>query len=420
MSGAPSAPPSPSAAAFRRGRAARVAVAPSRRLPDVRRGRRDALRRQGARPQEARVELLPEGRARDADRADARAGRSGRNHGHALRGRGAAAGKQPDQGPRAALQHPVPRRQELPVRLPDRRGLPAAALPPRQARPPEPVFRPVPERRRGARGDGAAAEGVPAAHLREHGVRQPLAPVHAPPDPALQRAVRRPRPGGRLRRRRQERRALPAGQDDRGARAAEGADGGGERRARVRARRAHPRQDHAAHAAAVPAVRRERDGRRHRRRRRGGRAGARRRQRGDDPRRSARRRPQLLSPARRRRRAGRGRAGVPRAALRRAAGAADDRRPGRRRPGGARRRAFGAGGKPRADRRQSRRRAARLARDGDAERRVRDPPEARPEGDAGGPPRCAAGGARDCRKRRSGSNASMSRTRWASARSRPA
>ena len=70
---------------------------------------------------------------------------------------------------------------------------PAAALPSRQARSPEPVLRAVPERRRGARGHGAAAEGLPAAHLREHGVREPLAPVHAPPDPALQRALRRAR-----------------------------------------------------------------------------------------------------------------------------------------------------------------------------------------------------------------------------------
>ena len=63
---------------------------------------------------------------------------------------------------------------------------------------------------------------------------------------ALQRAVRRPRHRSRLRGRRAERGALPAGEDDRGARAAQGADGGRQRRARVRARRAHPRQDHAA------------------------------------------------------------------------------------------------------------------------------------------------------------------------------
>ena len=75
-------------------------------------------------------------------------------------------------------------------------------------------FGPFPERRRGARGHGAAAEGVPAAHLREHGVRQPLAPVHAAPDRALQRALRRPRRRGRLRGGRARRGAVPAGQDD--------------------------------------------------------------------------------------------------------------------------------------------------------------------------------------------------------------
>ena len=53
------------AAGVRRARAARLAAASARRLPDVRRRRRDALRRQGARPEEARLELLPEGRARD-------------------------------------------------------------------------------------------------------------------------------------------------------------------------------------------------------------------------------------------------------------------------------------------------------------------------------------------------------------------
>ena len=46
------------------------------------------------------------------------------------------------------------------------------------------------------------------------------------------------------------------------------------------------------------------------------------------------------------------------------------------------------------DRRQSRRRAPRVARDGAAERDAGDPPAARAEGDAGGPAGRAAGGAR--------------------------
>ena len=68
----------------------------------------------------------------------------------ALRGRGAAAREQPDQGARTALQHPVPRRQELSVRLPHREAVSAAALPSRQARPSPPLFRAVPRRGRGA------------------------------------------------------------------------------------------------------------------------------------------------------------------------------------------------------------------------------------------------------------------------------
>ncbi len=68
--------------------------------------------------------------------------------------------------------------------------IPAAALSSRVARSQAQVFRTVPERGRGSGRHGAAAEGVPAAHVREHGVRQPVAAVHAAPDPALHRAVR--------------------------------------------------------------------------------------------------------------------------------------------------------------------------------------------------------------------------------------
>ena len=74
---------------------------------------------------------------------------------------------------------------------------------------------------------------------------------------------------GRLREDVQGATAVPAGQDRRGARAAQAADGCGGGGAAVRARGAHPRQDRAAAAAAVAAVRRERDRRRHRRRRGG-------------------------------------------------------------------------------------------------------------------------------------------------------
>ena len=88
---------------------------------------------------------------RAAHRGDGRAGRARRDDRHALRGRGAAAREQPHQGARAALQHPVSRRQELSVHLPVGRSVSAAALPPRHARPQAPLLRSVPERRRGAR-----------------------------------------------------------------------------------------------------------------------------------------------------------------------------------------------------------------------------------------------------------------------------
>ncbi len=136
------------AGAVRCARAAGVAAASSGRLPDAQRGRRDDVRRQGARPQEAGLQLLPEVRPRTADRGDGRAGRARGDDGHALRGRGAAAREQFHQVARAALQHPVPRRQELSVRLHLRRSVSAAALPSRRARPPPSLLRPVPERGR--------------------------------------------------------------------------------------------------------------------------------------------------------------------------------------------------------------------------------------------------------------------------------
>ena len=194
--------------------------------------------------------------------------------------------------------------KSYPVRVPHRRCVSAAALPSRQARPPAPLLRTVSERRRRARGHGAPAEGVPAAHLREHGVREPLAAVHAAPDrsaaaaPCVGLVARsrlrartcrapccscraRPTRCWRSSRRRWTRRAAALEF---------------ERAARLRDKITR------LHAAAVAAVRRERDGRRHRRRRGGDGAGAGRGQRRHDPRRPPRRRPHVLSAARRRRR----------------------------------------------------------------------------------------------------------------------
>ena len=210
--------------------------------------------------------------------------------------------------------------------------VPAAALPSRRARPPQPLLRAVPGRRRGARRHRAAAEGVPAAHVRRDRLRQPFAPVHVVSDPALHGAVRRVHRRGRVPRGRAGRDAFPAGPGRRGADPVADADGSGRRGAGVRARRPFPRPDQPPAATAGAPVRRKRDRRRHRRRRGGSGGRARRGQRRDDSRWPARGRPHDLPAPRRCRERGRRqrrRSGVPRAALRRAARAADDHRAGR-------------------------------------------------------------------------------------------
>jgi hypothetical protein len=83
----------------------------------------------------------------------------------------------------AALQHPVPRRQELPLPEAGPPCLPPPGLLPRQRRPQAPLLRPLSQRLGGQAVDPAVAEGVQAAHLRGHGLRQPLAPLPAVPDP---------------------------------------------------------------------------------------------------------------------------------------------------------------------------------------------------------------------------------------------
>ena len=55
-----------------------------------------------------------------------------------------------------------------------------------------PLLRAVPERLGGEGIDPAAAEGVPPAHLRGHGLRQPHPALPAVPDQALLGPVRRP------------------------------------------------------------------------------------------------------------------------------------------------------------------------------------------------------------------------------------
>ena len=135
--------------------------------------------------------------------------------------------------------------KSYPVRLHLRRPVPAASLPSRCARQAQPLLRAVSRRGRGARGNRHAAEGVPPAHLREHRVREPLAPVHAASDPALHGAVRRAHQRSGVSRGRRRGVAVPARQGERGDDPHAGADGGGLAEARVRARGAHPRQDRA-------------------------------------------------------------------------------------------------------------------------------------------------------------------------------
>jgi hypothetical protein len=89
------------------------------------------------------------------------------------------------------VQHPVPRRQELPLPEAGVARVPAHGLLPRRGRPQAPLLRALSQRLGGEGDHPAAAEGVPAAHLRGHGVRQPLAALPAVPDPALLGALRR-------------------------------------------------------------------------------------------------------------------------------------------------------------------------------------------------------------------------------------
>ena len=359
-----------------------------------------------------------------ADRDDGGAGRARRNHGHALRRRGAAAREQPHQGARAALQHPVPRRQELSVRLPDRAStfpqlrFHRGALDRRNR-----YFGPFP-------GAGAVREGIAllqkvfmlrtcddtvfanrsrpcmlyqiqrctapcVGFIAEEEYREDvqgatlflqgragevLTQMQAQMEAAaaaleFERAARFRDRISRLQQlqSRQFVESATAGDIDVVAAAFEGGliavnvvmiRGG----RHVGDRTIFPRHADALNVGIA----------------------------GDD------------------------RAGVPRAALCRAAGAADDHRARRAGPRRARGSAVGAIVAEGGDRRQSRRRAPRLADDGAAERDAGDPPAARAEGDAGGSPRRIAGGARVCRPRRSASSASTSRTRWARRRSRRA
>ena len=309
--------------------------------------------------------------------------------------------------------------KSYPVRLPHRRGVSAAALPSRQARPAAPLLRAVsraPARcarawrccRRCSSCAPARTRCSPTARgraccTRSSAARAPCVGLVAEADYARGRAGARccscrARPTRCWR-------SCKAQMDEAAAALAF------ERAARLRDKITR------LHAAAVAAVRRERDGRRHRRRRRRGRAGPGRRQRRDDPRRPPRRRPHVLSAARRRRRA------APRSCRRSSRSTTSSGRCRRRSSSpeaddhdGAGRGAVGAGrrskveivGNPGGERRVwlddggCRTRRSRSARSSRRRRRRRT-----------GSRRCRRRSA--CRRRRSGSSASTSRTRWASA-----
>ena len=84
------------------------------RLPDARRARRRALRRQGPQPPEAGGRLCQADRPQLAHRANDRRHRVDDVPDDRDRDRGAAARAEPDQAAEAALQRAAPRRQELP------------------------------------------------------------------------------------------------------------------------------------------------------------------------------------------------------------------------------------------------------------------------------------------------------------------
>ena len=171
----------------------------ARRVPHARRRRRDPLRRQGAAPAQSRDELLPRPRARRQDPGDGRAGGERRGHRDGVGNRGAAARVQPDQAAQAALQHPAQGRQELPVHPCLRPRVPAHRVLSRHAQAARAVLRALSQQVAARETPAAAAEAVPAAPLRGHLLRQPLAPLPAVPDQPLHRALRRPRHAGAVR-----------------------------------------------------------------------------------------------------------------------------------------------------------------------------------------------------------------------------
>ena len=174
-------------------------------------GRHRHLCRQGAQPEGARDELRACRQPYQPHRPhDLRHRHDGVRDG-AHRGRGAAAGSQPDQALPAPLQRAAAGRQVLPLH-PDRARAQGAADPQasRRAQPQGRLLRAVRLGRRRQPHHQHAGAGVPAALLLGCRVREPHAALPALPDQALLGAVhRRDRPRG-LRRAGRGGDALPA------------------------------------------------------------------------------------------------------------------------------------------------------------------------------------------------------------------
>ena len=260
---------------------------------------RDALRRQGARPEEARRELLPEDGPRAAHRGDGRAGRARRDDGRrapkarrccsrTTSSRRTSRATTSCSATTRAIRTSASAGDAFPQLRFHRGALDRA----------QPLLRPVPERGRGARGHRARCRRCsscapartrcsPTARGRACCTRSSAA--RAPCVGLISEADYREDVEGAalfLQGKTDEVLTQLQAQMDAAAAALEF-----ERAARIRDKIAP------AAAAAVAAVRRERDGRRHRRGRGGVERGLFARQRGDDPRRPPRRRPHLLSAA---------------------------------------------------------------------------------------------------------------------------
>ncbi len=195
------------------------------------RGRPSPLHRQGEVAPAARALLLPgdAGHPR-TDRAAARPSRRHRGDRHRNGGRGAPRGAEPGQAPPAAVQHPLARRQVVPIhRGHDRGRVPARHVHARAAPPRRSLLRALRQREEGARDPRRAQPGLPVPALRGAEARAALGdPVPRLPHRALQGALRRLRLEGGVRRADRPRDRVPLGRDEAGPARARTADASGQ------------------------------------------------------------------------------------------------------------------------------------------------------------------------------------------------